>query len=92
MSTQELQPGDFLNPAIVLSGPVDYDMYASFRDQLQRAPDEGLIVTVLSTLGGDPEVARVMGKTYVSTATASRASGGSSSWARRPSIRPARRS
>jgi ATP-dependent protease ClpP protease subunit len=62
MSAQELQPGDFLNPAIVLSGPVDYDMYASFRDQLKRAPESGLVVTVLSTLGGDPEVARVMGE------------------------------
>lgn len=62
MAAQELRPGDFLDPAIILSGPVDYDMYASFREQLGRAPDTGLVVTTLATLGGDPEVARVMGE------------------------------
>jgi hypothetical protein len=37
-------------------------MYNSFRDQLGRAPASGLIVVELSTLGGDPEVARMMGE------------------------------
>jgi ATP-dependent protease ClpP protease subunit len=59
---QKLQTADFAAPAILLSGPVDYDMYASFRTQLEAAPPEGLIVTALSTLGGDPEVARMMGE------------------------------
>jgi ATP-dependent protease ClpP protease subunit len=53
---------DFAGPRILLAGPVDYGMYAAFRDQLSKAPDTGLIVVELSTLGGDPEVARMMGE------------------------------
>jgi ATP-dependent protease ClpP protease subunit len=37
-------------------------MYNSFREQLDKAPREGLVVVELSTLGGDPEVARMMGE------------------------------
>jgi ATP-dependent protease ClpP protease subunit len=37
-------------------------MYTSFREQLSRCPEEGLCVVELSTLGGDPEVARLMGE------------------------------
>jgi ATP-dependent protease ClpP protease subunit len=48
-------------PHIVLHGPVDHDMYASFRRQLADAPAEGPLVIAISTLGGDPEVARLMG-------------------------------
>ncbi len=48
-------------PHIHLSGPVDQAMYASFRDQLKEAPKEGTLVVAISTLGGDPEVARLMG-------------------------------
>jgi ATP-dependent protease ClpP protease subunit len=48
-------------PHIALSGPVDQAMYASFRDQLAAAPREGTLVVSISTLGGDPEVARLMG-------------------------------
>ncbi|RYY37197.1 MAG: peptidase S14 [Sphingomonadales bacterium] len=47
---------------MLLSGPVDYAMYQSFREQLDAAPTEGLVVAELSTLGGDPEVARMMGE------------------------------
>jgi hypothetical protein len=53
---------DFLNPAVMLSGMVDYQMYQSFRAQLDKAPGDGLISVELSTLGGDPEVARMMGE------------------------------
>jgi ATP-dependent protease ClpP protease subunit len=53
---------DFHNPAILLSGPVDYQMYADFRSKLAAAPQDGLVVVELSTLGGDPEVARMMGE------------------------------
>jgi hypothetical protein len=53
---------DFACPRILLAGTVDYDMYASFREQLAAAPAEGLVVVELSTLGGDPEVARMMGE------------------------------
>ncbi len=49
------------NPHIHLSGTVDQAMYQSFRDQLAKAPREGPLVVALSTLGGDPEVARLMG-------------------------------
>src|SRR4028119_1604817 len=37
-------------------------MYNNFRAQLDAAPAEGLVVIELSTLGGDPEVARMMGE------------------------------
>jgi hypothetical protein len=59
---EELKPQDFASPAILLGGPVDYDMYKSFRSQLDSSAKEGLVVTELSTLGGDPEVARMMGE------------------------------
>lgn len=49
------------NPHVSLSGTVDQAMYASFREQLAAAPAQGMLVISLSTLGGDPEVARLMG-------------------------------
>ncbi|WP_353681878.1 MULTISPECIES: ATP-dependent Clp protease proteolytic subunit [unclassified Sphingomonas] len=48
-------------PHVALSGPVDQAMYASFRAQLGAAPKQGALVVSLSTPGGDPEVARLMG-------------------------------
>src|ERR1700761_6840581 len=60
--SQPLSAADFRNPAILLSGTVDYQMYEKFRAQLAAAPPEGLILTEISTLGGDPEVARMMGE------------------------------
>ncbi|ODP36758.1 ATP-dependent Clp protease proteolytic subunit [Sphingomonas turrisvirgatae] len=48
-------------PHVCLQGNVDDLMYQSFRDQLQNAPREGTLVFAISTLGGDPEVARLMG-------------------------------
>jgi len=62
MTTPLLAAPDFRNPAILLSGTVDYDMYNRFRQQLAEAPKQGLVVVELSTLGGDPEVARMMGE------------------------------
>jgi ATP-dependent protease ClpP protease subunit len=59
---EKLNPQDFSSPAILLGGAVDYDMYKSFRSQLDGAREEGLVVTEISTLGGDPEVARMMGE------------------------------
>ena len=47
---------------MLLSGTVDQAMYADFRRQLDAAPPNGLCVVELSTLGGDPEVARMMGE------------------------------
>lgn len=52
----------FRFPPILLAGAVDYAMYVNFRGQLINAPQEGLVVVELSTLGGDPEVARMMGE------------------------------
>ncbi|UZK69126.1 ATP-dependent Clp protease proteolytic subunit [Sphingomonas sp. S1-29] len=49
------------SPHISLSGPVDHDMYALFRDGLAVAPKDTATVITISTLGGDPEVARLMG-------------------------------
>jgi ATP-dependent protease ClpP protease subunit len=57
-----LRAHDFLDPPILLAGAVDYAMYAFFRDRLMSAPKQGLVVIELSTLGGDPEVARMMGE------------------------------
>jgi len=62
MTLTSLLPVQFRGPAILLSGTVDDLMYRNFRDQLDRAPAEGLIVVEISTLGGDPEVARMMGE------------------------------
>lgn len=59
---EKLRPQDFNSPAILLGGPVDYDMYKNFRSQLDASKKEGLVVTELSILGGDPEVARMMGE------------------------------
>jgi ATP-dependent protease ClpP protease subunit len=53
---------DFRDPAIVLAGTVDYAMYSRFREQLAQATDSNLVVIEISTLGGDPEVARMMGE------------------------------
>ncbi|MBO9621395.1 MAG: peptidase S14 [Sphingomonas sp.] len=48
------------SPHVVLHGAVDHVMYGAFRQQLAGAPPEGPLVISLSTLGGDPEVARLM--------------------------------
>jgi ATP-dependent protease ClpP protease subunit len=62
MESQKLDAAFFRHPSILLSGTVDYEMYRSFREQLQDAPAEGVLTVELSTLGGDPEVARMMGE------------------------------
>lgn len=61
-ATTPLSPSQFRSPAILLSGHVNDDMYRDFRRQLDRASDQALVVVELSTLGGDPEVARMMGE------------------------------
>ena len=49
-------------PHIRLRGTVDYDMYDSFCEQLAACSgDDSILVVSLTTLGGDPEVARAMG-------------------------------
>ncbi len=62
MTSDLLTPEQFNYPAIALSGAVDYFMYGNFRNQLANAPQQGVVVVELSTLGGDPEVARMMGE------------------------------
>lgn len=47
-------------PHIRLYGKVDEAMYSVFRDQLQGCPDEGPLALAITTLGGDPEIARTM--------------------------------
>jgi ATP-dependent Clp protease protease subunit len=47
-------------PHIRLSGTIDQVMYQNFRQQLEACPEEGTLVLALTTLGGDPEVARTM--------------------------------
>jgi len=48
-------------PHIQLYGTVDEVMYAGFNDQLAAAPADGPLVVSITTLGGDPEMARAMG-------------------------------
>lgn len=62
MDTTPLTPRDFKAPAVLLSGPVDHDMYREFRSQFDAVGDRELVVIEVSTLGGDPEVARMMGE------------------------------
>ncbi len=48
-------------PHVQLHGSVDDAMYASFKQQVAAAPAEGSLVFSITTLGGDPEMARAMG-------------------------------
>ncbi|WP_338244515.1 peptidase S14 [Aurantiacibacter hainanensis] len=48
------------SPQLRLIGSVDEAMYAEFRDQLHNAPKKGPLVVALTTLGGNPEIARTM--------------------------------
>jgi ATP-dependent protease ClpP protease subunit len=58
----QLSARDFEFPAIMLSGNVDHGMYLHFKSLLSTAPQQGLVVVEISTLGGDPEIARMMGE------------------------------
>ena len=62
MELETLPATAFKSPAIALSGVVDYDMYKKFRTQFDGASEQSIVVIELSTLGGDPEVARMMGE------------------------------
>ncbi|WP_260598127.1 ATP-dependent Clp protease proteolytic subunit [Sphingomonas endolithica] len=57
---QEIKYPLLAKPHIRLSGTVDQLMYQNFRSQLDACPLEGTLVVALTTLGGDPEVARTM--------------------------------
>jgi ATP-dependent protease ClpP protease subunit len=48
-------------PQVQLSGPVDDQMYGWFKQQVANAVGDGPLVVSITTLGGDPEVARAMG-------------------------------
>ena len=48
-------------PHVQLHGVMDGAMYANFQAQVANAPAEGPLVVSLTTLGGDPEMARAMG-------------------------------
>ncbi|MDT7534025.1 peptidase S14 [Sphingobium sp. SA2] len=62
MTAPMLGPKDFEYPAIMLSGVVDHGMYLHFKNCLSTASQQGLVVVEISTLGGDPEIARLMGE------------------------------
>jgi ATP-dependent protease ClpP protease subunit len=62
MTADILPASAFKSPAVVLSGVVDYSMYLSFRQQFDNAANRDPVVIELATLGGDPEVARMMGE------------------------------
>ncbi|KLE35712.1 ClpP family protease [Aurantiacibacter luteus] len=47
-------------PQIRLIGSVDEAMYAEFRNQLGAAPTDQPLLVAITTLGGNPEVARAM--------------------------------
>ena len=48
-------------PHVRLHGTIDDAMYESFQRQLADAPADGPLVFTITTLGGDPEIARAMG-------------------------------
>ncbi len=52
--------GLIAKPQIRLIGLVDEAMYKVFRDQLCEAPSHGPLAIAITTLGGDPEIARTM--------------------------------
>lgn len=62
MTAPLLSPRDFEFPAITLSGIVDHGMYLHFKKCLSTASQKGLVIVEISTLGGDPEIARLMGE------------------------------
>ncbi len=62
MANPTLPATAFQNPAVALSGVVDYAMYVSFKNQFNNVAGQDLVVVELATLGGDPEVARMMGE------------------------------
>ncbi|MBJ6121335.1 ATP-dependent Clp protease proteolytic subunit [Sphingomonas mollis] len=61
------KPGNAANypllavPHVQLYGTVDEAMYTNFKAQVINAPTEGPLVVSITTLGGDPEMARAMG-------------------------------
>jgi ATP-dependent protease ClpP protease subunit len=50
------------NPHVRLMGPVDDAMYRTFQDGVAAAGAADPLVVSITTLGGDPEVARAMGE------------------------------
>jgi ATP-dependent protease ClpP protease subunit len=52
----------FHEPAIQLSGKIEDASYDDFREQLEAAPKEGLVVVSVATQGGNPEIARMIGE------------------------------
>jgi len=50
----------FACPSISLNGAVDGNMYNDFQTQLHSRSGDGLLLVALTTLGGDPEIARAM--------------------------------
>lgn len=47
-------------PQVQLAGPVDQQMYNVFKQQVLGAHGDGPLVVAITTLGGDPEIARAM--------------------------------
>lgn len=50
----------FASPTISLNGALDERMYNDFRVQMTNRSGDGLLLIALTTLGGDPEIARAM--------------------------------
>jgi len=50
----------FACPSICLNGALDSNMYNDFQTQLYSRSGDGLLLVALTTLGGDPEIARTM--------------------------------
>jgi len=62
IAMQKLSQNDFQYPAIQLAGDVNHSMYIFFRNALGNLTNDGLAVVEMGTLGGDPEIARMMGE------------------------------
>ena len=62
MATDPTSYPALASPHIRLQGGVDDDMYRRFQDGLAAAQGSEPLVVSLTTLGGDPEIARAMGE------------------------------
>jgi ATP-dependent protease ClpP protease subunit len=58
----EPSPISLASPQILLAGTMDETLYRAFRDQISKAADTDPLVLQLTTLGGDPEIARAIGE------------------------------
>jgi len=58
----EPPPMSLASPQVLLAGTMDEALYRAFREQISSAVNTDPLVLQLTTLGGDPEIARAIGE------------------------------